>query len=226
MAALPILETVVSLITAALAAGGLPALLGLMAVESFGIPPLPSEIILPFAGYLVAQGLMSFTGAFLAALVGGVAGSYAGYLVGRFGRHYVVGTGRLKLDPRHLASVESYFARRGEATVLVGRLLPVVRSYISYPAGTARMEPVRFGVYTAIGATPFTVALLYAGLLLGANWGRIVPLFQVADYAAVVVLVVAVLWLVLRWHGVLGPGFPPRRRPKTPAAASEPTPKP
>lgn len=222
MASLPIIETVVSIITAALTAGGLPALLGLMAVESFGIPPLPSEIILPFAGYLVALGAMSLTGAFVAALVGGVAGSYAGYLVGRFGRQYVEGPGRLRLDPKHLASVDGYFRRHGEATVLVGRLVPVIRSYISYPAGTARMEPIRFGIYTAIGAAPFTLGLLYAGILLRAAWDRLVPYFQIADYIAAAVIVLGLLWLLLRWRGLLGPHRLDRRPPEPSGPSADP----
>ena len=102
--------------------------------------------------------------------------------------------------------MDDWFQRRGEGTVLVARLIPVVRSYISYPAGTSRMSPSRFGLYTAIGATPFTVAFIYAGVLLGNEWDRLVPYLQLADYAAVGLIVVGLIYLVIRW----------RRRPAGP----------
>ncbi len=207
MSAIPIVETVVNLIIEIMKVGGLPALLALMAVESFGIPPLPSEVILPFAGFLVADGAYPFVGAVGAALLGGVLGAFASYAVGRWGRHLLTSGPRfLRLDPKHLQSMDDWFARRGEGTVLLGRLLPVVRSYISYPAGTSRMEPTRFGVYTAIGATPFTAAFIYAGFLLGNDWSLILPYLQIADYAAVALIVIGLVYLVLRWRNVIGPG--------------------
>lgn len=210
MVSIPIIETVANVIEMVMTYAGLPGLIALMAVESFGIPPLPSEIILPFAGFLVAAGTFTFAGAFAAALIGGVVGSYAAYAVGRWGRHLVVGEGRLKLDPKHLDSMDRWFAKRGEPTVLISRLLPVIRSYISYPAGTARMKPIRFGVYTAVGATPFTAVLIYAGYTLGKNWQAILPIFRLLDYGVAVVLVLLVGYILLRWRGVLQSGWPPR----------------
>ncbi|MCI4330539.1 MAG: DedA family protein [Thermoplasmata archaeon] len=210
MVSIPIIETVVNLITTVMTTVGLPALVALMIVESFGIPPLPSEIILPFAGFLVWSGQYSFGAAVVAAVLGGVIGSYLAYAVGRYGRHLVVGTGALKLDPKHLASMDRWFAQKGEGTVLVARLIPIIRSYISYPAGTARMEPVRFGAYTAVGATPFTVALIYAGVLLGKNWSNILPYFRILDYFAAVIVVGGLLYVALRWRGTITKGFPPR----------------
>ena len=100
--------------------------------------------------------------------------------------------------------MDRFFRRHGEGTVLVARLVPLIRSYISYPAGAAKMEPVRFGVYTAIGAAPFTFVLMYAGYLLGKAWHNIVPYFQVLDYVAAAFIVGALLYIVLRWRGVLG----------------------
>lgn len=214
MTSLPIIETVVSFVLTVLQDGGLPALVALMAVESFGIPPLPSEVILPFAGFLVWEGHYSFPAAVLAALVGSLIGSYVAYAVGRWGRRLLVtGPSFLRLEPRHLDRMDDWFRRHGESTVLVARLLPVVRSYISYPAGAARMEPVRFGGFTAVGATPFIAAFVYAGVLLGASWDTIVPYLQYADDAAIVVIVVGAVWFVARWRGWIGPhgdrGSPP-----------------
>jgi membrane protein DedA with SNARE-associated domain len=202
MISLPIVETVVNLLTAVLTAGGLAALFGLMAVESFGIPPLPSEVILPFAGYLVFRGVYTFPEAFFAALAGGVVGAFAAYLVGRFGRTWLErsGTGWLRLDPKHLAQMDRWFARHGESTVALGRLLPIVRAYISYPAGTARMEPKRFGVFTAVGAAPFTAALIYVGVVLGDNWSSFQATFRYLDIAAAVLIVVLLVYVALRWR--------------------------
>ncbi|HZY70331.1 MAG TPA: DedA family protein [Thermoplasmata archaeon] len=222
MVAIPIIETVVGAIMTVMVTIGLAGLLALMAVESFGIPPLPSEIILPFAGFLIFQGTYSWPLAFLAALAGGVVGSYIAYAIGRWGRRYLVqGPKFLRLNPAHLAAMDSFFVRHGEGTVLLSRMVPVIRSYISYPAGAAKMEPVRFGLYTAVGATPFTLALMYAGYLLGHSWADIVPYFQKADYAAVAVIVLAIAYVALRWRGVITPGWPPRRAHR---AAGGPTP--
>lgn len=224
---LPIIETIVSVITAVMTAAGLTGLFLLMTVESFGIPPLPSEIILPFAGFLIAEGTFSWPGAFLAALAGGVVGSFLGYVVGRWGRHLLERpVGRFRLDPKHLALVDDWFRRHGEGTVLLSRLLPVIRSYISYPAGGARMDPARFGLYTAIGATPFTLGLLYAGYLLRSNWGILEPYFRIADYFAAAAIALGVLYLALRWRNVLTPGWPPRLRRSTGTASPAPPPSP
>ena len=225
MASLPILETVVTLITTVMGDGGLLALLALMIVESFGVPPLPSEIILPFAGFLVYSGTYSWPGAFAAALIGALIGSYLAYAVGRYGRHLLERpSGWLRLDPKHLQAMDGWFARHGEGTVLTARLLPIVRSYISYPAGTSRMEPMRFGVYTAVGATPFTLALMYAGFQLGQNWTVVQSYFHIADYFAAAGLVLLLAYVGLRWRGILSEGFPPRfQRSTRPLAASPPS---
>lgn len=220
MVSIPILETATSLITTALRDGGLPILFLLMTVESFGIPPLPSEIIIPFAGFLVATGDLSFAGALVAILAGGVAGAYIAYAIGRYGRHWLArsGTGLLRLDPKHLAAMDGWFAKHGEGTVLFARLVPLIRAYISYPAGTAKMEPVRFGVFTLLGATPFALVLLYVGIRLEADWSAILPYFHVLDYAAAAVIVAGLLYLALRWRGYITGGFPPRLLRESPRA--------
>ena len=210
---LSILGPVTRLIVWALAVIGLPGLFALMAVESFGIPPLPSEVILPFAGFLVASGIFSFPAALVAAVAGGLLGSYAAYAVGRWWRHRVVqvGIGRLRLEPRHLERVERYFARHGESMVGLSRLVPVIRSYISYPAGTANMRPTRFGVYTVLGSVPFTAAFLYAGMILRAHWSEVSSYLRYLDYPLIAAVVFVVVFLALQIAGVLAPGWPPRR---------------
>ena len=202
MSSIPIIETVVSIITRVLRWGGYPGLFGLMTVESFGIPPIPSEVILPFTGFLVAMGVLSFGGALATALAGSLAGCFLAYAVGRWGREWITtrAPASLRLDPRHLVRVDQWFAHWGEEIVAVARLMPIVRAYISYPAGTAKMNPVKFGVFTFLGALPFTAGLIYAGLVLKSRWNALVPYFNDADYAAVVGIVVLVVWVLLRWR--------------------------
>ena len=213
MSSIPIIETVVSWITRILRLGGYPGLFGLMAVESFGIPPIPSEVILPFTGFLVALGLMSFGAALATAVAGALVGCFVAYAVGRWGRDWLStrAPARLRLDPRHLALMDQWFAHYGEVMVAVARLIPLVRAYISYPAGTAEMNPVKFGIFTFLGGLPFIAGLIYAGVLLQSRWNLLVPYFNYADYAIVVVFGVFLVWLFLRWRR-------DARLPRTPPA--------
>jgi membrane protein DedA with SNARE-associated domain len=210
---LSLIGTLTDVITTVMITIGIPGLVALMAVESFGLPPIPSEVILPFAGFLVAEGTFSFGWALAAALAGGLIGSFVAYAVGRWWRDRItgIGLGRLRLEARHLERVDRFFARRGEVTVGVSRMVPVIRSYISYPAGTARMDPVRFGVYTLIGSIPFTVGLMYAGMVLRSDWNALVPYFTYLDVPFIALVVVVVVFLLLQVVGVLAPGWPPRR---------------
>jgi membrane protein DedA with SNARE-associated domain len=194
-----------------------------MAVESFGLPPVPSEVILPFTGFLVAEGTFSFGGALAVALAGGLVGAYAAYAVGRWWRHRItgLGLGRLRLEQRHLDRVDRFFARHGEVTVGVSRLVPVIRSYISYPAGTAEMAPARFGVYTLLGSIPFAAVLIYAGMVLRSDWTLVSSYFSYLDYPLIALVVVVVVYIALQIAGVLAPGWPPRRvQADSPAAAT------
>jgi membrane protein DedA with SNARE-associated domain len=202
VSSIPIIETVVSWITRVLRWGGYPGLFGLMTVESFGIPPIPSEVILPFAGFLVAMGVLSFGGALVTAEAGALVGAFLAYAVGRWGRDWFTTRAprRLRLDPRLLARMDVWFARHGEVIVAVGRLIPIVTAYVSYPAGTAKMHPVKFGVFTVVGGIPYIAALLYAGVLLRSRWNILVPYFSYADYAIVIAAAVVIVWLFLRWH--------------------------
>jgi len=213
-----LIGSVVGAVTTVMTTIGLPGLLALMVVSSFGLPPIPSEVILPFAGFLVAEGTYPLDGAIAAALAGGLIGSYAGYFVGRWGRARITGAGLgfLRLEERHIAQMDAFFARRGETTVAIARLIPVVRSYISYPAGSARMDPVRFGAYTLLGATPFTLVLMYAGFVLKSHWQLVASYFGALDYVAVAAIVAGVGYLALLVAGVLAPGWPPRRRSLAP----------
>jgi membrane protein DedA with SNARE-associated domain len=215
-----LIGSVVDIITTILTTIGLPGLFALMVVESFGLPPVPSEVILPFTGFLVAEGTFPLAGALAAALAGGLVGAFIAYAIGRWwrGRITGLGVGRLRLEPRHLERMDRYFARHGEVTVAVARLLPVVRAYISYPAGTARMPPARFGTYTLIGSIPFTAALVYAGMVLGSHWTVVRAYFGYIDLVLIALIVLVVGYILLQIAGVFAPGWPPRRMSRTPAS--------
>jgi membrane protein DedA with SNARE-associated domain len=211
MFSLPIIETLVSVITTVMGRGGLVALFLLMIVSSFGIPPLPSEVILPFAGFLIYSGDYGWPGALVAALGGALVGAYFAYSIGRWGRQVLERpSGFPRLDPKHLRTVDAWFSRHGEGTVILSNMIPLVRGYISYPAGTARMEPARFGVYTLVGNAPYTIGLMYAGYYLGERWTLLQSYFHLADYAAIAAIAVLVVYVALRWNGILTEGFPPR----------------
>lgn len=183
---------------------GYGGLIGLMALESACIP-LPSEIILPFAGYLVSRGEMNL---FLVATLGAVGcnvGSEIAYAVGRYGgRRAVERWGRYVLLNRHdLTRADWFFARFGTIAVLIGRMLPVVRTFIALPAGISHMPPLRFHIYTFIGSWPWCFLLAYVGMLLGDKWGsdpRLHEFFHYMDYAIAAVVLLAVARFVwARW---------------------------
>ncbi|MBE3589200.1 MAG: DedA family protein [Firmicutes bacterium] len=171
-----------------------------MAIENANIP-LPSEVILPFAGYLVFTGALKFWGAVAAAMAGGLCGSAFSYALGYFGgRPLVLRYGRyVLLNAHHLEQAEAWFRRHGEAAVFFGRLLPVVRTFISLPAGIGRMAFGRFLLYTLLGSLPWTTALVWAGVILGERWSALEGFFHRLDYAIVAAALVAAV--VLLWRG-------------------------
>jgi membrane protein DedA with SNARE-associated domain len=178
--------------------GGIVLVFVLMAAESCGIP-FPSEVIMPFAGFFAAQGHISLTGSIIAGTLGNVAGSLVAYgLAARFGRPLLLGPGRrIGISAAHLDLADRWFERHGLTAVLVGRVLPVVRTYISFPAGLARVEPVRFTLLTAIGALPWCIALAAAGYAIGANYSRVSgPIEVAAIVIAVIVVAIVVAWFV------------------------------
>ncbi|MDI3299544.1 MAG: DedA family protein [Bacillota bacterium] len=179
----------------AMATLGYPGLLVGMALESAGAP-LPSEVLLPFAGWLVDQGRMGFLEAALVSTLGGAAGYLGLYAVGRYGgRPFVERWGRyVLLKPADLDRAEDWFRRYGPAAVFFARMVPVMRGLISLPAGAARMSPATFTLYSVAGSVPWTVGLLWAGTLLGQHWADIQPYFHWFTLAVAVLLVVAVAW--------------------------------
>jgi membrane protein DedA with SNARE-associated domain len=151
---------------------GYSAVLIGMALESANIP-IPSEVIFGFAGYLVFLGTLKFNLVVIAGVVGGLIGSIVSYLAGYYGGPaFVKKYGRyVFLSEKNVAMAQKWFDRYGLIAVLVARLLPVIRTFISLPAGFARVNFVKFVLYTILGSVPWTIALVYIGKVLGENWG-------------------------------------------------------
>ena len=155
-------------------------------------PPAPSR----------GRGL-NLIGVIIAGVLGNVAGSYLAWAVGRYGGQAALRRWgrRLRIREHELDRANQWFDRYGPRAVLIGRLLPVVRTFISLPAGIAGMDPVRFGIYTTLGCIPWTAALAYAGYAVGANWHSIVDGFKGPTYIIAAIVVIAVVigvWRYLR----------------------------
>jgi membrane protein DedA with SNARE-associated domain len=196
-----ILQPLINWVTATIGDYGLFAVFGLMLLESMGIL-IPSEAISPFAGYLVSLGQISFFGAVAAGVLGNVVGSWIAYFIGRWGgRELWLRYGRfVGVRAHHLALAEKWFDRYGEFTVFVSRCLPVVRTFISFPAGTARMNFAKFTFYTFAGCIPWVFALTYFGYLLGENWNRVGSYLHYLDYLVALALLAGAVYLFLRWR--------------------------
>ena len=176
----------------------------LMAIESACIP-LPSEIIMPFAGYLVYQGQFTLLGAGFFGALGCVAGSIPAYYLGQFGgRPIIERFGRYLLVSHHdLDLADRLFERHGAAVVFWARLLPVVRTFIAFPAGVSRMRMAKFVAYTFVGSFPWCLGLAYVGAKLGERWNtdpRLKAAFHRFDAVIGLLLVVAVAAFL--WHKV------------------------
>lgn len=179
--------------------GGLAAILATMAAESAGIP-ISSEIVVPLGGSLAAGGLLSFTGVVAAATAGNLLGSAAAFfLARRYGPALLTGYGRrVGLNRGHLELADRFFGRYGLLAVFVGRLLPVVRTYISFPAGLSRMRWAPFIAATLLGCIPWNLALAFAGLQLGRRYDLVHRyLGPLVLPAAIVVLTLLVIAYVL-----------------------------
>ena len=179
----------------------------LMAIESACIP-LPSEIIMPFSGYLVSRGEMNLWLVALAGAVGCVLGSLVAYWVGmKGGRPLIEKYGRYLLVSKHdLDMADRWFEKRGEIIVFVSRMLPAIRTFIAFPAGVARMNLKRFIIYTFAGSFPWCLGLAYVGQKLGQKWNEDDTLktwFHRFDFLIGIAAVILIVWWVWRHLGHL-----------------------
>ncbi len=167
----------------------------MMAVESACIP-LPSEIIMPFSGFLVANGQLNIHLVALSGAFGNLLGSIAAYAIGYYGgRPFILRYGRYIIKPHELEMADRFFHCWGQWAILIARNLPIIRTYISLPAGISRMRFVPFCVLTFVGSIPWCYLLTYVGMKLGENWEGIRKYTHVLDFIVAAVL----LYLLVRW---------------------------
>lgn len=185
---------------------GLPGIFALMAISSACIP-IPSEIVMLFAGFAVADPGQSAShhhltmlGIVLAGLLGTMVGSWAAYAVGRGGRLELFERhgAKLHMGPAQIERADRWFQRYGQPVVLFGRLIPLIRAFVSLPAGVSRMPFGRFTVLSLIGAIPWVLGLALAGHALGGDWTSVRKGFEYVDYAVLALVVVGVVYGVAR----------------------------
>lgn len=193
------LEHIASFITTVIAHLGYMGIVLLMAIESACIP-LPSEVIMPFSGFLVSSGTLSLWLVALAGAAGSVIGSLVAYAVGTWGgRPFVERYGKYLLITHHdLDLADRWFTRHGDITILIGRMLPVVRTFIAFPAGVAGMSLWRFNIYTFVGSFIWCWSLAWIGFKLGEHWHQIGGWFHRLDALIGALLLVGMIWYVRR----------------------------
>ena len=192
-----ILAALFIFIKSLIAATGYGGIVILMAIESACIP-LPSELIMPFAGYLVFTGTMKLVWVATAGAIGCNLGSLVAYEIGRYGgRSLVERYGRwVLMGRRELDWADRFFARWGYLAVFVARMLPVVRTFIALPAGIARMPRVRFHVYTFLGSWPWCFLLAWFGMKMGENWRQLGNYLHKFDVVIVAIIALGIIWFV------------------------------
>ncbi|MDX6376651.1 MAG: hypothetical protein QOE98_954 [Gaiellaceae bacterium] len=198
---LSILQQLVDFVTETIGDHGVPAVFGLMALESACIP-VPSEVIQLFAGYLVSQNRMGLVAAILAGTLGNVVGSWIAWGVGATGgREFIERYGKyVHVTPKRMDLADRWFERYGNKVVFWSRMLPIVRTFISLPAGVARMPFGRFTLYTFLGALPWCTGLTLLGVQVGQNWETWEGRLKYFDYAVAAALVVGFVYLVRKWR--------------------------
>jgi len=197
MALIEILRPLVEFITSVISSLGYGGIFFLMILES-ALIPIPSEIIMPFSGFLVSSGKLGSVGVILAGSLGNLVGSVITYYLGiRLGRAFLIKYGKYILfREHHLVWTEQLFQKYGDKISFVGRLLPGVRTYISLPAGIGKSNFIRFVVYTLVGSIIWNSLLTYGGIQLGRSWQHIDKYSGYLDIIAVVATAVFIVWIV------------------------------
>jgi len=193
-----VLNPIVDLATDFISSAGYPAVFVLMALESACLP-VPSEAIMLFAGFAVSKGELTLLGIVAAGVLGNLVGSWAGYAIGYYGRTDLLERHKVfHVNPEWLKKTEGWFERYGDAAVFFSRMLPIVRTFVSLPAGVARMPIMRFSVLTVLGSIPWVLALGLLGQEVGDNWESWRHNLGYIDYVVAAAIVGGVAWWFLR----------------------------
>lgn len=170
-----------------------------MILESACIP-IPSEVIMPFGGYLVSTGHLNMIGVIIIGTIGNIVGSLIAYAIGHWGgKRFIDRFGKyVFLSKKHLESAEIWFDKRGEFTVFISRILPAIRTFISLPAGIARMNLVKFLIYTAVGSVFWSGVLTYVGFTLGNSWEKIQNILHPISYIVAAIVLVIIVYLIVK----------------------------
>jgi len=192
-----ILSWLASLIISVISGSGYFGITVLMALESAGTP-IPSEIVMPFSGYLVTIGRFSFWLVTFWATVGNLFGSLLLYIIGYYGgRPLAIKYGRyFFFSQEELDKSDQWFKKYGSLAIFFSRMMPIVRTYISLPAGMVRMSLPKFVGYTFFGSVPWNLVLVYIGVLLGENWKDLEVYFRRFDYLIGIVIILGVIWWI------------------------------
>lgn len=199
-----ITEFIAEYATLIIATTGYPGIFLLMVLESM-VFPVPSEAVMPFAGFLIVDGQFTWTGVIIASTLGSIVGSLISYGIGYYGgKPFIARFGKyLMLNQHHLELSEKFFSKRGEITILIGRFIPVVRHLISIPAGFGKMNLFKFCLFTILGAAIWNTFLTWIGTRLKENWSEVMKYSHIIDLVIVAVLGIAFLyylWKLIRHY--------------------------
>lgn len=186
-----------NLFTQIISAGGYLGVGFLMTLESM-VAPVPSEAVLPFAGFMWFAGKMSFWPILLSATLGSIIGSVISYCLGLWGgRPLIARYGKyLLLNEHHLVQTEKFFNRFGPKAIFISRFIPVIRHLISLPAGFSQMNFTKFVIYTILGAGLWNAFLIYLGYYLGNQWAMLRKYSEILDVLIVIIIFIAIIWFI------------------------------
>jgi len=192
-----ITQWIANIAVAIIAATSYPGILFLMMLESM-VFPVPSEAVMPFAGFLIADGKLSFVGVVIAATLGSIIGSLISYAMGYYGgKPFINKFGKyLLLDTHDLDVTVRFFEKRGSLTIFIARFIPIIRHLISIPAGMGKMNLVKFSIYTIAGAAMWNAFLTYLGIKLKDNWTEVMKYSHTID-----IFVIVAFALVVAYYG-------------------------
>ena len=195
-----ITDPIVNLAVDVVDAIGVLGIFILMTLESACIP-IPSEPTMLAAGFAVSRGELDLIAVVVAGVAANVIGSWIAYAAGYYGRIELLEKNRfIHISPKHLATADGWFEKHGDATVFWARMLPIVRTFISLPAGVARMPFWRFTVLTTLGCIPWMLGLTLLGRSVGENWRDLQDKLHYVDYLIAVLIVIGIAYLFVRWR--------------------------